>query len=122
MGLVALAVSKILKLPLYSTYHSVFPRYTGQIMEDQLMGDLIWKYLTWYYSQADIVIVSSRAAKDELVKRGILKKKIRFHASGVDVNKIRGSRRNVFLRERVHVSTAHSNRDPDFPAAGHCDR
>ena len=103
IGLAALAIAKILKLPLYSTYHTALPQYAGLITEDAMMGELMWKYMAWYYNQTDIVFVPSLATGEELVEKGILRKKIRLYSRGIDVDIYHPSKRNGFFNHRFNL-------------------
>ena len=61
IGLAALGISRILKLPIYGTYHTAFPQYAKVLTGDDAMEELMWKYMLWYYNQMDKVFVPSRA-------------------------------------------------------------
>jgi hypothetical protein len=49
IGLAALAVAYILKLPIVGTYHTSLPQYAGYLTDDPAIEDLMWKYMLWYY-------------------------------------------------------------------------
>ncbi len=100
IGLAALAIARILKLPIYGTYHTALPQYASELTEDSAMEDMMWKYTVWYYNQMDVVYVPSKVTGDELVDRGIVKEKIRFYPRGVDINRFNPSRRNGFFADR----------------------
>ena len=78
IGLAALAIAKILKLPLTSTYHTQFPQYAQYLTGDDFIEGLTWKFMIWYYDQMDQIYVSSRNSFDELTERGIKAEKIRI--------------------------------------------
>jgi glycosyltransferase involved in cell wall biosynthesis len=103
IGLAALAIAKILKLPLYGTYHTSLPQYADQLTEDPAMGELMWKYVAWYYNQMDMVLVSSHATGDELAANGIKKEKIKLYLRGIDVDRFHPAKRNGFYRSRYNV-------------------
>ena len=100
IGLAALAIARILKLPIYGTYHTALPQYASQLTEDNNMEDMMWKYTVWYYNQMDVVYVPSKATGDELVERGIAKQKVRFYPRGVDIDRFNPSKRNGFFADR----------------------
>jgi glycosyltransferase involved in cell wall biosynthesis len=100
LGLAALAISRILKLPLYGTYHTALPQYADLLTDDAGVADLMWKYTVWYYNQMDVVYVPSEATGEELCHKGVQKEKIRFYARGIDVNRFHPSKRNGFFKSR----------------------
>jgi glycosyltransferase involved in cell wall biosynthesis len=103
LGLAALAIARILKLPLYGTYHTALPQYADLLTDDAGVGELMWKYTVWYYNQMDVVYVPSEATGEELSRKGVLKEKIRFYPRGIDVNRFHPSKRNGFFRSRYKL-------------------
>lgn len=103
IGLAALACARILKLPLYGTYHTALPEYTSQLTGDGDMEDLMWKYIVWFYNQMDVVYVPSLATGEELKSKGIYGDKIQFYPRGIDVNRFHPSKRNGFFRNRYDM-------------------
>jgi glycosyltransferase involved in cell wall biosynthesis/predicted metal-dependent phosphoesterase TrpH len=103
MGLAALGISKVLKLPLVATYNTDFAKLADHLTGDPIIGDLTWKYLIWYYNQADKILVPSRNAVDELVSRGISREKIKIYHRGIDIEKFHPVRRNGFFREKFNI-------------------
>jgi glycosyltransferase involved in cell wall biosynthesis len=104
LGLAALAIARILKLPLYGTYHTALPQYTDLLTDDAGVADLMWKYTVWYYNQMDVVYVPSEATGEELCRKGIQKDKIRFYSRGIDVNRFHPSKRNGFFKSRYGLT------------------
>ena len=104
IGLAALAIARILKLPLYGTYHTALPQYADLLTDDAGVADLMWKYTVWYYNQMDVVYVPSEATADELVRKGVAKEKIRFYARGIDVKRFHPSKRNGFFKSRYGLT------------------
>jgi glycosyltransferase involved in cell wall biosynthesis len=86
LGLAALAVSSILKIPIVATYHTDLPQYAKYLTEDASMSDLVWKYIIWFYQHVDMVLVPSQATARELVQKGISEHKINIFPRGVDIN------------------------------------
>lgn len=85
MGLVALAVARILSLPIVSTYHTALPEYVRRLTGDEGMESLTWRYLTWYYNQMDKIYVPSEATARELIGHGMPAGKICTYPRGVDI-------------------------------------
>jgi glycosyltransferase involved in cell wall biosynthesis len=99
IGLAALAISKILHLPLYGTYHTALPQYITQLTDDSSLEELVWKYMLWFYGQADVIYVPSRATGEELAAKGIPEEKIKFYARGIDIERFHPSKANGFYKK-----------------------
>jgi glycosyltransferase involved in cell wall biosynthesis len=104
IGLAALAIARILHLPLYGTYHTALPQYITQLTDDSSLEDLVWRYMIWFYGQADVVYVPSRATGEELVEKGIPEEKIKFYPRGIDIDRFHPSKANGFFRRRFHLT------------------
>jgi glycosyltransferase involved in cell wall biosynthesis len=94
IGLAALAISRILKLPINGTYHTSLPQYAAYLTDDSAMEDLMWKYVLWYYAQLDFVYVPSRSTGDELIEKGIPAQKIRQFPRGINIRRFHPSKRD----------------------------
>lgn len=103
MGLAALALARILHLPLYGTYHTALPQYVTRLTEDSSMGELVWKYMVWFYNQTDVVYVPSRATGEELSEKGIPQEKIKFYPRGIDIERFHPTKANGFFHGRLRV-------------------
>ena len=104
IGLAALAIAKILKLPLTSTYHTQFPQYARYLTGDDFMEDLTWRFMIWYYDQMDKIYVSSRNSFDELAEKSIATEKIRIIPRGINTETFHPSKRNNILNTDYGVS------------------
>ncbi len=104
MGLAAMLIAKILKIPHYSTYHTAFPQYAYQLTEDPAIGELMWRYVVWFYNQTDMVLVPSHATEEELEEKGIKKEKIKFYPRGIDTVKFHPGKRNGFFKKKYHLN------------------
>ncbi|MBN2122989.1 MAG: glycosyltransferase family 1 protein, partial [Deltaproteobacteria bacterium] len=103
IGLAALIIARILRLPVFGTYHTALPQYASMLTGDPSMEDLMWKYSLWYYNQMDTVYAPSRATGEELAARGIRKEKIRLYSRGIDIRRFHPSKRNGFFKSRFNV-------------------
>jgi glycosyltransferase involved in cell wall biosynthesis len=103
VGLAALAIARILKLPCYSTYHTSIPQYTRELTEDPDMEELAWKYICWYYDQMDRVYVPSRSTRQELIDKGLTAEKILLFARGIDTERFHPDKRNGFFENRLSL-------------------
>lgn len=100
VGLAALAIARILGLPVFGTYHTALPEYAQHLTNDGTIEDVVWKYTAWYYDQMDVVFVPSRSTAADLVDKGIGADKIRLFPRGIDIDRFHPSRRNGILEDR----------------------
>lgn len=98
IGLAALLVSRLFKLPIHGTYHTQIPQYAHQLTGDTGMEDMAWRYTIWYYNQMDLVYAPSRATADELAERGLPREKIVVYPRGVDTELFHPAKRNGYLK------------------------
>jgi glycosyltransferase involved in cell wall biosynthesis len=103
LGLAALAVARILKLPVYGTYYTALSQYVRQLSESSSIEDLLWRYVIWYYRQMRVVYVPSQAIGDELVARGLDKDKVAIYPCEIDIERFNPSRRNGFFHNRFGI-------------------
>lgn len=106
LGLAALAIAKILKIPLSGTYHTALPQYALSMTDDDAIESLVWKYIVWFYEQLDLIHVPSRATGRELTDRGISPDNIRIFPRGVDTQRFHPSRRNRAVLDRLGITAA----------------
>jgi glycosyltransferase involved in cell wall biosynthesis len=99
MGLAALAVARVLNLPISATYHTAFPQYTAYLTGDQNVAEIMWRYILWYYDQMDSIYVPSKETGKELIKRGIKASKIRTYPRGVDIESFGPQYRNGWFKD-----------------------
>ena len=62
--------------------------------------DFLWKYLLWFYEQADCVFVPSQSTAAELAEKGLRPEKLRLTPRGVDLKRFHPAKRNGFLESR----------------------
>ena len=103
VGLAALAIARILRIPVFGTYHTALPQYVNLLTNDQSAEELMWKYIGWYYNQMETVYVPSRATGEDLIKNGIPEEKIKFYNRGIDAERFHPSNRNGFLALRFGI-------------------
>lgn len=106
LGLAALAIARILRLPLIGTYHTALPQYAQYLTEDASITELTWKYVLWYYDQMDLVCVPSKSTAAELADKGISPHKIRVFPRGVDTVRFHPDKRSGCLDEHGEVKNA----------------
>ena len=99
IGLAALAIAKILKVPISGTYHTAIPQYAHILTGDAVIEDLAWKYVLWFYDQLDVIYAPSRSTCDELVEKGIKTDKIRVYPRGIDLEQFSPAKGNGLLKK-----------------------
>jgi glycosyltransferase involved in cell wall biosynthesis len=105
IGLAALAIAKILKLPISGTYHTSIPQYAQILTGDSVIEDLAWKYVLWYYDQLDVIYVPSQSTGDELIQKGIKPEKIRPYPRGIDVEQFTPQKRNGIMAKEFNITS-----------------
>jgi glycosyltransferase involved in cell wall biosynthesis len=103
MGLAALTIARMLRLPLWGTYHTALPQYAQYLTEDNAIYQLMWKYIVWFYNQLDLIFVPSRSTAEELQLHGIDAKKMRIFPRGVDLSRFHPSKRNGYLESHYSI-------------------
>jgi glycosyltransferase involved in cell wall biosynthesis len=96
MGLAALAISRILRIPCHGTYHSAFPDYVLTLTGDTSMEDACKKYMYWFYNQLDTVYAPSQATAGELEELGVDSERITVYPRGVDTDIFHPAQKNGF--------------------------
>ena len=104
IGLAALAIARILKLPITGTYHTALPQYVSNLTGDSGMEELCWKYMEWYYNEMDEVHVPSIATGRDLAARGVRKEKIKHYPRGIDIQRFHPSHRNGFFQKKFRIN------------------
>jgi len=99
VGLAALAVSRILELPISGTYHTAIPQYVHLLTDSDFMADLTWKFVLWYYDQMTLIHAPSQSTKDELTAKGISAAKIRIYPRGIDLERFHPCKRNGIFKK-----------------------
>ncbi|MEJ5301154.1 MAG: glycosyltransferase [Thermodesulforhabdaceae bacterium] len=87
MGLAALAVARILSIPIVATYHTALPEYVFRLTEDEVLESITRRYIMWFYNQMDRVYVPSSATARELINQGLPQDKILIYPRGVDIRR-----------------------------------
>lgn len=101
LGLAALAIGRIMKIPVSGTYHTAIPQYAQSLTGDGSIEELVWKYTTWFYEQLAWVLAPSKSTGDELIEKGLAPGKVRLFPRGVDTQKFHPAKRDLsFLGKR----------------------
>ena len=99
IGLAALAIARILRLPVYGTYHTALPQYARALTGESIIEDLTWRYMRWYYEQMDVIYAPSESTRDELVEKGIRADKVQVYPRGIDIEKFHPARGNGLIKK-----------------------
>ena len=90
-----------MKIPVSGTYHTAVPQYAATLTGDGTIGELVWRYIIWFYDQLDFILVPSKATGRELEQKGISPSKIRLFPRGVDLERFNPSKRKMkVMRDR----------------------
>jgi glycosyltransferase involved in cell wall biosynthesis len=100
VGLAALAIARMLKIPISGTYHTAIPEYARHLTGDDAVEHLVWKYAVWYYDQMEMIYVPSHDTGAALAEKGLDPKKIRLYPRGVDTEAFHPRHRGGFYERR----------------------
>jgi 1,2-diacylglycerol 3-alpha-glucosyltransferase len=87
LGLQAILISKILKVPLIGTYHTNIadPNYLKHVkLNYKPIQKVSWKYNNYYYDQCDLITCPSEVTRQEL-KKNNFKKPIKTISNGINM-------------------------------------
>lgn len=104
MGLCGWLVSRMLRVPFLSTYHTNFPAYIDKLTRDHRLTAATTLYMKWFYGQASAVFSRSREYRFNLADLGVAEAKVRGIQAGVDTDKFNPSRRDPAVWTRLGVS------------------
>jgi len=103
LGVIGLAVGRMMRVPVVSTYHTDLPRYVATLTGDDKLGELAWKYMRWFYGRVDLLIVPSRATARYLAENGLDPLRMRVLTRGVDSSRFRPEKRRLELWDELHL-------------------
>ncbi len=94
LGICALGIAKMLGLKTKGIYHTDFPRFFADILEDEKMGEAAWRFMRWFYGSVDQVLVPTRQYKTLLMDGGFDGRKIDIMPRGINGERFSPARRN----------------------------
>jgi len=97
VGLAALAVARILKLPVYGTCQHSLSDCFPFLGTDESVGEILHRFQLWYYDQLDRVYVFCEKDATALRQMGVQPAKIRIIPCAVDLYRFNPNRRNGHL-------------------------
>ncbi len=101
MGLAAFLASRILQLPLVTSYHTDVPRCIGRITDDKLNEEIAWTYTRWFYQRSDLTFVPSAYTSRDLHSHGLDHHKMAVLYQGVDSDRFAPGFRSRKWRQRL---------------------
>lgn len=100
MGLYGIRGAKKLDLPLVASYHTHFDVYLNYY-KMMWASPLLWKYMKWFYSHADRILVPSEETRMHLIKQGFTD--LSIWGRGVDCTTFSPKKRNTSLRDKYKI-------------------
>ena len=100
MGLYGIRGAKKMQIPLVASYHTHFDMYLNYYRM-MWASPLLWKYMKWFYSQADRIFVPSEETKLHLEGQGF--SDLSIWGRGVDCSAYTPEKRNDSLREKYKI-------------------
>ena len=104
MGVAALAGARLLNLRTTGIYHTDFPQYVRHMTQDDMLEDLTWKAMQWFYEQMDRILVPSEYYRDCLIRHGFDAAKMDVLRRGVDPLLFHPSKRTPGFFDRYGLS------------------
>lgn len=95
VGLTLLGAAKLLNLKVTMIYHTDFPGYVRYYTNDVSMEEIAWRFMIWFYDQADTVYVPSSHYKNQLVRKGIASSKMKMFPHGTDIESFNPNKRSA---------------------------
>ncbi len=77
VGLLALAIAKLMDMPISGTYHTDIPQYVRSLTSDEILEKAAWSYMIWFYNQMGEVMVPSASTRAQLIENGLPAEKTR---------------------------------------------
>jgi glycosyltransferase involved in cell wall biosynthesis len=100
MGMAALAIARILGIPIRATLHAGISRFARSFAGGISAETTFWKYLSWYYNRMEQINVPSRWTARYLARRGLQEDKMRVFSLPVDLERFNPARRNGYPEKR----------------------
>jgi glycosyltransferase involved in cell wall biosynthesis len=95
MGLTALAAARLLGIRPVGIYHTDFPKYVKCLTQDEVLEQLAWRYMQWFYGQMDRIHVPSEYYRKHLVDNGFDGARLKVMPRGVDLARFNPAKRDT---------------------------
>jgi glycosyltransferase involved in cell wall biosynthesis len=106
LGLLAMVAGKLLGLPVVAHYHTELPDYALNLTQDRKIAAIVRGWTSWFYRQADRVVVPSRATAKSVKNLGVEPERIALLPRGVDTDLFTTDKRNHAEFERFGMNGA----------------
>ncbi len=103
IGLAALGIARILRLPISGTYHTAIPQYVKALTDDFYIEDMSRKYILWYHNQLDTVFAPSEFTAKELIENSISEDKVRIYPRGIDTERFHPDNATSTFKEQYGI-------------------
>ena len=104
VGAAALAVAKLLGMPIVGHYHTQVPEYAQRLLGDKTIAGIVRAFVSWFYGSLDRVIVPSRATAENLVAMGLRPERLQVLPRGVDSDRFSPAHRSARAWERYGLN------------------
>ncbi|MFT3786172.1 MAG: glycosyltransferase [Tepidisphaeraceae bacterium] len=107
VGMMGYLVSKMLRVPMLSTYHTDFPAYVAQLTGDYRMTLMCERFMSWFYQHAKAVFSRSVAYHFNLRELGVEDEALRTITPGINTDKFNPRHRDPLLWGQLGVEKPH---------------
>ena len=104
MGITALLASRLLGLQRVGIYHTDFPKYVKCLTHDEVLEQLAWRYMQWFYGQMDRIYVPSEFYLKHLSTNGFDPRKLKVLPRGVDLGHFNPGKRDPGFWKRYNLN------------------
>ncbi len=104
MGLNALMAARLLGLRTVGIYHTDFPKYVKSLTQDEVLEQLAWRYMQWFYGQMERIYVPSEFYRKQLTENGFDSAKLRVLPRGVDCARFNPGKRDEHFWEQYGLN------------------
>jgi len=101
VGIAALAIARILGLPICATYHTALPQYARHLTGDTQVEAFARHFVNWFYGLVDTVYVPSHAIANDIIGHGVSPEKVHAYAEGIDVERFHPGKRAHFAHSEA---------------------
>ncbi len=103
IGLIALAIAKLMDIPISGTYHTDIPRYVKSLTSDELLENAAWQFMIWFYNQLEEVLVPSASTRTQLIEHGLPAEKTKLLPAWAGTRRLTSSLRDNGSRKDSRV-------------------
>ena len=94
VGVAGLVAGRLAGIPVIGQYHTDLPEYATAILGDPVVGAMISRYVGWFYSALDRVLVPSRAVEERLLALKVPADRLLPIPRGIDLQLFSPDRRS----------------------------